>query len=564
MARYIQRMLAAWLVLAAPAWADTNRVALVIGNGSYETPGWQLANPVNDARLMAEALAGVGFDVTLVLDATEDGMEDAFAAHGTRLRNAGPEGVGLIYFAGHGVQSQGYNYLLPVDVQARTEQDIWAQAPRLGQALQHVRAAGNAVNFVILDACRNNPLPSATRSAGSGGLAPVARSRGLLVSYATEPGYTAADGAGTNSPFTRALAEIIGQDGLIAEQVFKRVADRVSVATGGAQTPFYNSGLTGEDFCFGDCTGSPIVIAGPAEGVVEGASDGRDLGASGTPGVEAVSGRITIADDGSDGAAPGPIAAGETFQDCPACPTMTVIPAGTFEMGSPETEAGRKDDEGPVRTVAVAAFAASVHEITYGEYEACRAAGGCGADPRAALRDPLWGSDDRPVSHVTWADAQAYVEWLAVQTGGGAYRLLTEAEWEYAARAGTDGPFHTGDTIESKQANYNGTRAYGSGAKGEWPRQPLPVGRYGPNAFGLHDMHGNIAEWVSDCRRNTYVGLPTDGSAAPGAANCSRVVRGGDFTKVPSYIRSAKRDSHPQLGSDDGIGFRVAKTLEKR
>ncbi len=176
--------------------------------------------------------------------------------------------MGLIYYAGHGVQSQGLNYLVPVDADARSEQDIWRQAPRLGDALRYVEDAGNAVNFVILDACRDNPLPSATRSAG-GGLAEVKPSRGLLISYSTAPGYVAYDGDGANSAFALALAQTLKQQNLIAEQVFKRVADTVNASTGGLQTPFYNSGLTGADFCFAGCTGAPAPVSAPAPTVVD-------------------------------------------------------------------------------------------------------------------------------------------------------------------------------------------------------------------------------------------------------------------------------------------------------
>ena len=515
------------LMLPVLAFAEA-RIALVIGNSDYEITGWKLTNPSNDARLMKQSLEAVGFQVSLLINATEDEMEDAFAAHGRRLAAGGEDAVGLIYFAGHGVQSQGYNYLIPVDVQARTEQDVWAQAPRLGQALQHVRAAGNGVNFVILDACRNNPLPSANRSAGSGGLAPVARSRGLLVSYSTEPGFTATDGAGNHSPYTQALAAVILQDGLIAEQVFKRVADQVNQATNGAQTPFYNSGLIGDDFCFGDCSQPAPAAVNIALKPSVGTS-GRDIGETGVslPSITR----------------PQEIAAFDTFTDCDICPTMIALPGGAFVMGSPADERDRKDNEGPQREVQIEPFAVGSTEVTFGQYEACQSDGACLYDPKDDLRvDALWMLSDRPVMNVSVADAEAYIAWLNSKTNGTPYRLLSEAEWEYAARAGTMTPFSTGEGILSEQANFNGQRSYDrKAANGPYLRMPTAVGSYPPNAFGLHDMHGNVAEWTADCYRNTYAGLPADGSAMPGEDKCSRVIRGGDFNKVPSYVRSAKR-----------------------
>lgn len=538
------------LLLPVLAFAEA-RIALVIGNSKYQTTGWALLNPENDARLMKDALEGVGFQVTLLLNASEDDMEDAFAAHGNRLRTAGKDAVGLIYFAGHGIQSEGYNYLIPVDANARTEQDVWAQAPRLGQALQHVRAAGNGINFVILDACRNNPLPSSSRSAGSGGLAPVARSRGLLVSYSTEPGFTATDGSGTNSPYTLALANVIGQDGLIAEQVFKRVADQVHQATGGAQTPFYNSGLIGEDFCFGDCDQSAPAPARSSISDVLGSALGRDVGDASVPPVA------------TQPAGPAPDFA--SFQDCEQCPEMVVLPAGTFTMGSPESEFRRIDNEGPQREVTIKRFAVGKYEVTFGQYEACRADGGCqGYDPKDGFRkDILWTGDNRPLMLVNVSDAEAYLTWLNSKVDGAPYRLLSEAEWEYAARAGTDTAFSTGEDISSTQANFNGQRTYANepAENGIYLRRPVDVGSYPPNAFGLYDLHGNVAEITADCYRNSYAGLPTDGSAVPGSANCSRAVRGGDYAKVPSYVRSAKRDSESASRRKEEMGFRVAKTL---
>lgn len=244
-------------LLASPVWQasaqDAPRVALIIGNSNYETTGWDLANPANDAALMALALEAVGFQVSTVLDADQDQMEDAFQAHGERLAAAGPDAIGFFFYAGHGVQSEGLNYLIPTDLEAIAEADVW-RAPRLETLFRHLRRAGNATNFIVLDACRNNPLLSSSRDV-SGGLATVARddARGMLIGYATAPGAVAADGNG-NSPYTAELASLIAEPGLSAEALFRNVATRVERNTEGRQQPWTESGLRGEaDFCFAGC-----------------------------------------------------------------------------------------------------------------------------------------------------------------------------------------------------------------------------------------------------------------------------------------------------------------------
>jgi len=245
------------LSAALPAQAE-KRIALVIGNGNYEKSGWELANPVPDAKRISGILDNLGFETTLVTDGTLSEMVGAFASHGKKLKDAGPDTIGLIYYAGHGTQAKGENYLIPVDATAGTQLLMEFQAPKLNQALSFLEEAGNNVNIVILDACRDNPLPAGTRSI-SQGLASVQRANGLLISFSTEPGNVALDGGGSHSPFAQALSEVLPNDGLIVEQVFKRVASQVSSATDGAQTPFYNSGLIGEDICFADCSGQKIV-----------------------------------------------------------------------------------------------------------------------------------------------------------------------------------------------------------------------------------------------------------------------------------------------------------------
>lgn len=245
-------------------------------------------------------------------------------------------------------------------------------------------------------------------------------------------------------------------------------------------------------------------------------------------------------------------AVGKVFQDCGACPSMVVIPPGSFTMGSPAGEQGRDDDEGPQHSVRIAKFAVGRFEVTFAEWDACVADGDCGG---YVPKDKGWGHGNRPVMNVCWDRAKSYVSWLAGKTGK-PYRLLTEAEWEYAARAGTDSAFATGETIGESQAQFGG--ASGSA------RQTVSIGSFTPNAFGLHDMHGNVWEWVEDCWHDNYENAPAEGSAwleADDGACGYRIYRGGSWFNVRSVIRSANRTGSPPDFSISNIGFRVARTL---
>jgi len=224
-----------------------------------------------------------------------------------------------------------------------------------------------------------------------------------------------------------------------------------------------------------------------------------------------------------------------------------VIPAGRFLMGSPDSEAGRDSDEGPQREVVVSRpLAVGKFEVTFAEWDACVAAGGCSHRPS----DRGWGRGNRPVINVSWADAQEYVRWLSRRTGR-TYRLLTEAEWEYAARAGTTTPYSFGQTISPSQANYYGT---GLG-------RTQPVGSYPANAWGLHDMHGNVWEWVEDCWVDSYAGAPVDASQAVTTGGCThRVSRGGSWLSGPRILRSAFRFSSVPGDGGNTAGFRLART----
>ena len=244
-------------------------------------------------------------------------------------------------------------------------------------------------------------------------------------------------------------------------------------------------------------------------------------------------------------------------RQCDACPEMVVIPAGQFMMGSPSNEEGRDVDEGPQHRVTIRkSFAVGKYEVMFREWDACVAGGGCnGYRPD----DEGWGRDNRPVINVSWDDAQAYLRWLS-RTSGTAYRLLSEAEREYAARAGTTTPFHFGSTISTDQANYDGVYTYGSGGKGIY-RKTDPVGSFPSNAFGLHDVHGNIWEWVADCWNGSYAGAPGNGDAWTTGYCGQRVLRGGSWNNHPRFVRTASRIRFWTGIQDHKFGFRVARTL---
>ena len=240
---------------------------------------------------------------------------------------------------------------------------------------------------------------------------------------------------------------------------------------------------------------------------------------------------------------------GDTFRDCPTCPEMVVVPSGSFMMGSPADERGRESEEGPQHRVTISKpFAVSKYEVTVGQFEEFA--------NETIHRSNEWRnpgfkqSANHPVVGVSWEDAQTYVYWLSMKTGQN-YRLLSEAEWEYVARAGTTTAYHFGPMILGNQANYE-----------EKKDGTVVVGSYPANAFGLHDVHGNVWEWVEDCWYNDYNGAPLDGSAW--TSDCDdnpRVLRGGCWVGIPMTLRSANRFKNFATSRNHFIGFRIARDL---
>ena len=275
---------------------------------------------------------------------------------------------------------------------------------------------------------------------------------------------------------------------------------------------------------------------------------------------------------------------GRVFRDCGGCPEMVVVPAGSFEMGSPSSEEGRYDREGPVHRVTMGErFAVGVREVTRGEYRRfVRATGHSAGYSCWTYEDGEWKyrggwnwedpgyeqTDGHPVVCVSWEDAKAYVGWLSRETGE-EYRLLSEAEWEYVARAGSKGARYWGGSEAGQCGHANGADKEAKKRYGNWRVvscndgrvHTAPVGSYGANGFGLHDVLGNVWEWVEDCWNGSYAGAPSDGSAWE-TGNCGRrVLRGGSWIDGPGVLRSASRYRDTTGDRRSDIGFRVARTL---
>lgn len=262
-------------------------------------------------------------------------------------------------------------------------------------------------------------------------------------------------------------------------------------------------------------------------------------------------------------------ATGRVFRDCAECPRMVIVPLGSFMMGSPGSEKGRYEDEGPRHRVRIDyRFAVGVYEVTFAEWDACTNAGSCGG---YRPKDGGWGRGNRPVISVNWDDAQSYVRWLSQETGE-EYRLLSESEWEFVARAGTTTSRYWGDSSMDQCRYGNGADLAAKQHQSSWTvascddgyYRTSPVGTYVANRYGLYDALGNVWEWVADCWNDSYAGAPADGSAWERGDCSKRVLRGGSLNGRPRVLRSAVRYRNSSGSRYFYIGFRVARTIENQ
>jgi formylglycine-generating enzyme required for sulfatase activity len=631
------------------------RVALVIGNGGYRNVP-ALPNPANDARDIAASLERLGFAVRRVIDGTFKDMRLALREFIPLARQSD---MAVVYFAGHGIEIAGDNWLIPVD--AELDDDIATEQEAVAlRSMMPIVGAASRLGLIILDACRNNPFAERMQRhrpvrAVERGLARVEPAASVLVAFAAKEGTTANDGPGRNSPFTAALLRQIETPGLELNFLFRNVREEVLKATNARQEPVLYGALPSakvylraaerpvagpsmlldadpaasawaatqnttsvavlEDFIrhFGGtpyasmaqawlddmqrqiaAAAPPVPPATPLPGeklalAAPAATLQAPLSLCGTALVSAASPpRMAAPLSPAEECALKP---GDAFKECERCPEMVVVPAGTFTMGSPESEKDRIADESPQHEVRFARpFAIGRFHVTVNEYAAFVAATGYDSGSRCqtfedgrlkerpgrSWRFPGFAQrGSHPAVCLNWNDAKAYADWLADKTGK-TYHVVTEAEWEYAARALTQPGLYPRYWFGSEEADLcryanaadqtaksviAGASAWGVTPCHDGYPYTSPVGAFAANQFGLHDMSGNASQWTSDCLHDDYVGAPSDGSAWTSGDCRIRPVRGGSWYNLPRNLRVAVRiwaDASYRLNY---LGFRLAMTL---
>ncbi len=650
------------------------RVALVIGNAAYASS--PLQNPVNDAVAVASLLEKRNFDVTLLKNASQEQIEAAIDLFGRKLGNGG---VGLFCYAGHGMQIGGQNYLIPVGANINSERDVKYRAVNIGKVLGVMEDAGNRLNLVFLDACRDNPFKRSFRTRTSG-LAQMDAPRGTLIAYSTAPGKVAADGGDSvNSIYTQYLLEQLGVPGQEIGIAMRHVRLKVISSTSSKQVPWESTSLTGSFYMTpidmlddnlrlskeqlarlqklqreeaesaeklkklerdknaemaryakqiealrrkvggGSVSGSSLdqiielgerrkrsaaeLVAAKQKADLERRRREAQIAALKTEELanrkkefEAANAKyekvcklvqkgylkpeehfkawtMLCGDWGvkecgkkpgklgwndTDGCVQIAMAGGffrmgggsgkETSVDLGGGVKLELVwvEPGSFQMGSPSNESDRDDDETQHRVTLTKGYWMGKYEVTQRQWQQVM-----GSNPSSFKQSGL----DAPVESVSWNDCQSFIKKVNSRTSGDGFRLPTEAEWEYACRAGTTTPFHYGSRLDASMANFDGNYPYGGASKGEYRKKTTKVGSFRPNAFGLYDMHGNVWEWCQDWKDDYPSGSATDPVGF--SSGSSRVLRGGSWNDRARFCRSAFRFRSDPSFRYVTVGFRV-------
>ena len=498
------------ILLAVPALWAQNRYALVIGNANYPKAEDRLPNAINDTNAVSAALRELGFSVELKQNLRRLDMVREINAFMTRLGN-NRNSEGFLWYAGHAMEINGENLLFPLDVNVENDELIKATSFSLNDLTRQFGNAKNKVNVLVLDACR--VPPSDSRSRGSGDVTRVIKTvpltpPDLFVFYSTAPGTVALDGTGNRSPFAEAFLKNVKSAEYLTVMAGHVTRDTLTL-TGNRQRPYTRGSISNAYYSLNPAGVRPDPVVPPVPP--------------------------------------------------PAPNNMVRINGGTFTMGSPANEPRRDSDEGPQHQVTISSsFYMGKYEVTQREYQEVM-----GTNPSRFKGDNL------PVENVSWFDAVEYCNKRSQREGltlaytisgsgdnrtvawnrsANGYRLPTEAEWEYACRAGTTTAYNTGASISNNTGWYDANSA---GSTQE-------VGLKQANAWGLYDMHGNVKEWCWDWFRNYPDGVQINPIGA--SSGSYRVFRGGDWYYSVQYVRSANRDYTTPSSYGNGIlGFRVAR-----
>ena len=584
----MQRVFYAFAVVVCSCLAGISetRVALIIGNSDYSAAP-RLENPVNDAQAIGTSLERLGFDVMLGTDQDIDEMRALLREFSIRAEGSD---LAVFFYAGHGLQVAGHNYLVPTDASLERESDLDFLTIDLQLVLNQLeRASKNSI--VLLDACRDNPFETklsrsmgAARSSSalSKGLAPVETGGGALIGYATDPGEVAYDGDGNHSPFTEALLEHIETPGLEINSLMTRVRAQVVRNTEFRQRPWSTSSLLVEVFLAPEKDAADELVVALADTAPDAPLE---------PEVREVLPSVPVSPKQEiNSAVPLPELQDDQIENralvlideaakappidpvCEYCPEVVALEGGRFNMGSDV-----KPEERPVTEIDLPPFKLSVAEVTVGEFrkfvETAGHAPGQGCfvwNDAGRMRNrgsANWENpgyeltDDLPVSCVNWRDAVAYTEWLT-EVSGQTVRLPSEAEMEYSIRAGSDDEYPFDGTPEGTCEVVN---AADRSSRFKWRNTACedgypdvaPVSGLPKNAFGLAGISGNLWEWVGDCWNASHKGASPDGQTRDGSCE-SRVLRGGSWDDPLENLRSSYRVGIPANRRQANVGFRVA------
>ena len=464
------------------------RIALVIGNNNYLHVS-KLKNATNDSRLIKKQLEKNNF---LVFYGENFSKADTNKLINKFIKKINHGGVALIYYAGHGAQVNGNNYIIPIDAKLDDKNEFKYSSISINTIVSKLDDVKNRINILILDACRNNPFDSSSPK----GLAPILSTQDIFISYAAQPNQVASDGndGDKNSPFTSSLVKYMSKENLVLEEVFKKTRKDVYELTEGRQRPVEYSQIFG-DFHFTKTS----------------ASRSLKHKANSKPSFKKHKRYIE--------------------------PIMIKISKGSFIMGDND---GENSSPSHTRNIKKDFYMAK-YEITFREYDLF-----CKDTKREKPKDNGFGRDNQPVINVNWHEAKAYADWLSKKTKK-QYHLPSEAQWEYALRANSKTKYYFSDTenLLGKYCWYvENTKSH-----------PYIIGQKTPNTFGLHDMLGNVREWVEDSFW-PYTRFEKD-SLAHERISFQKVIRGGNWYSEYYELFSYSRDKLESTTQDDSTGFRL-------